>query len=184
MPLRNCQQFRHYSGEPFVSCSTGDNCFKICGRIGLIRNIIHDQETGYILFEEFLRSEPFFDDPLRSSDISIYLVSNLSGDRKLYPLTCEKSKYFMVPCGDRYVVMPLLHFGIFSESLAWIEIFNMIFFTSIWHSDCSNSRIGIVFLHFSNFESLNDKSQINCLGISWIVSSVWTISHGRTASIL
>jgi hypothetical protein len=58
-----------------------DNCFEIAGKIGLVRNILHDGSadsvTGYVLFEEFARIESLSSDPLDCRKLSICFVNRL-----------------------------------------------------------------------------------------------------------
>jgi hypothetical protein len=111
--LNHCQQYKQYSGKHcFVSSSHGDNCFEIAGKIGLIRNIlrdtVHEPFDGFVLFEEFANVESFFEDPLNSKNLNIFLVNKLNDTKKIHPLAV-KAKYVLLPNKQGFVVMPQMH---------------------------------------------------------------------------
>ena len=82
----HCSQFKQYfasssSDFSFMSISTGDNCFEICGQIGFVRNILRGgrdkDQCCYVVFEEFIDASSFFSKPLDSQSLRIFLVQKL-----------------------------------------------------------------------------------------------------------
>jgi hypothetical protein len=121
--LKHCSQYKQYSGTHcFISTSKSDNCFEISGKVGLVRNIVKERISddvsasesisfgAYVLFEEFIMTEPFFTEPLNSKDIGISFVEKMAGIHKVIPLCEVKAKCMMLPFKNGYVVMPQLHF--------------------------------------------------------------------------
>ncbi len=115
MSLSHCMQFTHcLKKDCFVSVSTGDNCFEINGKIGLVRNIFEERSNDntfcHVMFEEFASVNTFFDDPLDSGHLRLYCVEKMTGFCKVYSLNDVKSKYVILPHKQGYVVMPQLHY--------------------------------------------------------------------------
>lgn len=98
-PFRHCTQFKQYSGiNFFVSIYPGDNCVLINCKIGLIKNILSDDSTsGYIVFEEFLNVEPFFEDPLDSRKLNIYVANKLNECKQVHSLSSITTKCVILP---------------------------------------------------------------------------------------
>lgn len=111
----NYAQFKQCeTSKYFLSINTGDNCFAIKGKIGLIRNILndvsHNSNSGYIMFEEFSTREPFFTEPLSSDSLLIYSVEKLNGLCEVFSLDDLSYKCVIIPYKNGYVVMAQLHF--------------------------------------------------------------------------
>lgn len=114
--MSHCQQFKQYNAMPWlVSTSTGDNCFLVGGKIGVVKNIIREgggeSRSGYVLFEEFTNCKSFFTDPLDSADISLYFVSKPSGIKNVIPVSLTKTtcKCVLLPYKREYVAIRLIH---------------------------------------------------------------------------
>ena len=89
----NCLQYKQYiDPNSFILISQSDNCCQIKGKVGVVRNILLPQaenpcsDLGYVVFEEFERCEMFFSDPLDSTFLSVFFVSNLGCIRSVYPI--------------------------------------------------------------------------------------------------
>ena len=123
--LASCHQYRAIRlHNCYIKCYEGDNCVKIeivvpCdgnnsvrteSKIVLVRNIAKSDITVFLLFEEFLETDCFFSYPQDSSELGIYLVKGLSGV-KCIELNSRVTlqKYVMLPHGDKYVALPLIH---------------------------------------------------------------------------
>lgn len=63
--LATCQQYRQYNdGQTLISCSKGDNCFTVGGRILIVRNIILPRcENVKVLCHFFENYDSFFQRP-------------------------------------------------------------------------------------------------------------------------
>ncbi|XP_056593649.1 uncharacterized protein LOC130412878 isoform X1 [Triplophysa dalaica] len=89
--------------------SEGDRCVKIGGCIALIDNILQSQDKIYIVYREYELMEPFFDYPLNSLQLGIYLVGQISSCLKTIQLFEHVEKYVRLPKQDKFVAVPLLH---------------------------------------------------------------------------
>ncbi len=59
--LGTCQQYRQYNdGQIFISCSKGNNCFSVGGRILIVRNILLSSEAVKVLCHFFENYQSFF----------------------------------------------------------------------------------------------------------------------------
>jgi len=111
----HCSQFKQYfasSDFSFMSVSTGDNCFEICGQIGLVRNILRggrDKDQCYVVFEEFIDASSYFSQPLDSQSLCIFLVQKLSGVHTVFPLNAVTKKYVLLPYKSGFVAVPQMH---------------------------------------------------------------------------
>jgi hypothetical protein len=112
--LNRSRQYKQCSGKHcVVSVNHGDNCFEIAGTIGLIRNnlcdTIYESYGGYVLFEEFVNVESFYEDLPKSTKLNIFSVNKLSDMKKVHPLADVTVKYVLLPYKQGYVVMPQMH---------------------------------------------------------------------------
>lgn len=96
-------------GTKIDASSEGDRCVKIGGCIALIDNILQCQDKIYIVFREYELMEPFFEYPLSSCDLGIYLVGKISSRLKTIELFDHVEKYVRLPNQDKFVAVPLLH---------------------------------------------------------------------------
>ena len=111
-----CSQFKQYYGSShsnFMSINTGDNCFEIEGKIGIIKNILKagkdDNNHGYVVFEEFLYKNSFFSQPLNSELLCVCHVEKLSCVHTVFPLNIKIKKYVLLPFKTGYVALPQMH---------------------------------------------------------------------------
>lgn len=79
------------------------------GKVGLIRNILSpgDNTSEKMLIVEWFRGHPnnFFTEPVLSSDLKIFKVSQKQGDIAAIMLTEVTCKCVLVPFQDQYVVI-------------------------------------------------------------------------------
>lgn len=113
----HCPQFKQYicmnASCEFMSVNTGDNCFEIKGRVGLIRNILKEVHNdicpGYVVFEEFTDQNAFFTQPLDSQTLHVFLVEKLSGVHEVISLCNDMRKHVLLPHKHGYVAVPQMH---------------------------------------------------------------------------
>ena len=74
LPQHFYQQYKKYkNGEYFVSTSQGNNCFEICGKPSLVKNIINSNENEtLIVFGSFIDIQSFYNYPLDSTQLGVY----------------------------------------------------------------------------------------------------------------
>lgn len=96
-------------GTKISVASEGDRCVKIGGCIALIDNILQSQDKIYFVYREYELMEAFFDYPLNSMQLGIYLVGKISSRLKTVQLFEHVEKYVRLPKHDRFVAVPLLH---------------------------------------------------------------------------
>jgi len=110
----NCHQYKKmYSNSRLISCESGDSCFGYNDKICRVVNILKDTGEGKvtILCKSYRQVDNYFVDPLPSSDLGIWLVSDLGNKLIPVPLTEIRKKYALLPYGVRgkFVAMPMLH---------------------------------------------------------------------------
>lgn len=95
----------------FLSVFQGDNCVLIANKVALVRNILCEavENDKFVVYEEFLHAENFFENPLQSKDLRIFLVSDMSGEFKCCKLSDISCKCVLLPFKDSFVSIPLLH---------------------------------------------------------------------------
>lgn len=106
-----CQQYKQYHGDKvFISCSEGDNCFEVQSKVVIVKNILLSSagET-FIVFQEFLKYNSYFNYPLKSECLGIRVCSRLSDRLKVGNLCEFVKKLVLLPCKQHFVTMPILH---------------------------------------------------------------------------
>lgn len=106
-----CQQYRQYNdGQRFISCSNGDNCFTVGGRILLVKNIILPHcESVKAICHFFEDCDSFFNYPIDSACLGIYFVSKLSKNLHVVSIDELQRKMVLLPFKSGYVALPQLH---------------------------------------------------------------------------
>jgi len=110
--LLNCKQYRELHANGFtVKLNSADSCIMCGNTIGVVSNIFSDGETVTVVVLKFKRVQHFFSKPMRSTDIGIYLVSKLSNQFDLCPLSSIQCKYVLLPyrSDKKWVAIPLIH---------------------------------------------------------------------------
>ena len=95
----------------YISTSDGNNCVQIGSSYGLIRNIIQDPENlkVFLMFEQLMLIEDFFQHPLKSSDLGIVKASRLSGTLKAEKVSDIVCKHYRMPYHESFVLVPVVH---------------------------------------------------------------------------
>ena len=97
---RQYQAFRQYKelhfSDYYISVNQGDNCILIGDSVGLVRNILSDNEgtEKLILYEKFGTTRNVFTYPLQSMDLRVTKVSNLSGHLHVASATSVTCVFF------------------------------------------------------------------------------------------
>jgi len=110
--LLHCKQYRELQSNSFtVKLNSADSCIMYGKSIGLVSNIFSDGETVTVIALKFKRMKHLFSKPLRSTDIGIYVVSKLSSQFDLCPLSEIHCKYVLLPYhrDSKWVAIPLIH---------------------------------------------------------------------------
>lgn len=89
----------------------GDNCVCYGGHVGLVKNIMSDGTKILLLVQRFKKLEAAFCDPMISSDLGIYVPSDLSINYDVCLLNDVSAKYVLLPIKDgrKWVGIPLSH---------------------------------------------------------------------------
>ena len=110
-----CEQYKQFymNDGCFMSSVDGDNCFDIGGKVSLVRNIFKvkepEGEMCCVVFETFDLLEPFFNDPLDSTDVNVFFVHKLSGFHSVCSLSAVGSKYVLLPHKHGSVALKQMH---------------------------------------------------------------------------
>lgn len=91
------------SSDSYVLTNTGE--------VIQVKNIAHYNSTKEVLIIgfEFLNKCPFYDKPIRSSKLNIFIVQNLSKNLKYWKITEIKNKIILFSVKERYIAFPILH---------------------------------------------------------------------------
>lgn len=104
-----------YARDFFVSVASGDNCFIVDGKVGIIKNILHYQVDNscdaVLVFDEFTHRESFFTNPLDSQLLSIFIVDKLCSVHTVIPLSHGITKCILLPYKSKFVAVPQMHFS-------------------------------------------------------------------------
>lgn len=111
---RQSQQYSQISFDKFKITTTHSDscCFMKDGSIIVVKNIVFSTELKKmtILCREFLEREDFFGPPLiSSSDLNIFLVTNLSDQLEEKLVEEIMGKMVLLPYENKQVAFPLLH---------------------------------------------------------------------------
>lgn len=120
-PHRNGPVPRQYQGyqqfteihfpDCYISVHQGDNCIMIGENIGLVRNILAENEEAekIIVYENYHTSSNFFTYPLQSMDLRVKKVSNLSGQLNVSPAFSIVFKCVLLPFHNKHIAFPMIH---------------------------------------------------------------------------
>ena len=113
-PLPNsyshCFQYKKYFGKFLVSLSKRDNCFIINKEVAIVKNILVTQNKEvFVVIQRFLQSEPFFNIPLNSKLIGIYVVTQLDSKFDVVPVSELHQKVILLPFQNSFVAIVLAH---------------------------------------------------------------------------
>jgi len=81
------------------------------GEVVVLKNIITYKAETLILYQKFCRKRSFYDYPLPSSEINVYVVSNLTTELASVPYLAIAKKCVCMPIkdGHEYVIVPFAH---------------------------------------------------------------------------
>lgn len=104
-------QFRRVSvGKIVFQLGRKDSCFRaVGGNIVVLRNIVHSENDIFMIGNMFLNVENFYTYPLNSSILGIVRVSEMEHVRRSFLLTEVEAKCWLIPDGDTFLCVPLLH---------------------------------------------------------------------------
>lgn len=114
-PLPSCitcpvMQYKEASLPHFcVKISTGDNCIYHNGVVGIVRNIIEVDGVPHLVYNEFNHHSSFFDYPINSCQLGVFLLADLSQELKCVKMDETVKKYVLLPYRNTFVGMPFLH---------------------------------------------------------------------------
>lgn len=96
-----------YLAKFCIKVVTGDNCIKSKDSIGLVRNII--LINGDVVYNDFTCVTDLFDNPVKSSQLGVFLLSDMSLNLKCVKVDEILLKYVLLPFKKTFVGIPLLH---------------------------------------------------------------------------
>lgn len=98
-----------YDGN-IISCSQGNNCFDVEGRVAVVRNIVESVSGEvYPVCQFYERQCCHFDYPFESFCVRIRKVTHLSGHLHGVPVKDLTTKLILLPVQDGNVAFPQLH---------------------------------------------------------------------------
>lgn len=68
-----------------------------------------DTNEQVIIGYKFLSKQPFYENPLKSSKLNIYIVQNKSTDLQCWKITDIHFKVMILVSNDQHIAMPLIH---------------------------------------------------------------------------
>ena len=110
--LRVRKQFQEWHARHYtVKLSQGDNCVQLQTQdVVLVENIATDTEkNAFIIFKKFRNKEDYFSNPMESSRMGIFHLTNLTPELQYTQVTNILRKYTLLPYRDGFVGFPLLH---------------------------------------------------------------------------
>lgn len=104
-------QFRRiHVNDVIFQCNAKDACFKTCNNtIAVLQNIVQVQNEVYFIGLCFSVAVDAYEYPLPSSYLGIVKVAHQNEERQIFPLTEIACKCWLMPDGDAYICVPLLH---------------------------------------------------------------------------
>lgn len=108
--LNGLQYRRIIINDIVLQLNGKDSCVKMKnGEIITIVNIVETEDQIFVIGQAFLRAEDFYQYPIPSSVLGIYKVSNKNEQRRIFPVSDIEVKCWLIPYGESYVCIPLLH---------------------------------------------------------------------------
>lgn len=103
-------QYKEASLPDFcVKVFTGDNCICYNRRVGIVRNIIVVDGALYLVYNEVTHSSNFFDYPINSCELGVFLLTDLSQELKCIKTDETVTKYVLLPFRNTFVGIPFIH---------------------------------------------------------------------------
>lgn len=103
-------QFRKIMvNDTTFKCNLKDSCFKtVNGEIIVFHNIVQRHNEAFFVGYSFTKMENVYHYPLPSSELGIIRVSDLSEERRVFPLIHVIAKCWLIPDGKFLLCFPLL----------------------------------------------------------------------------
>lgn len=104
-------QFRRICvNDVIFKCNEKDACIKTYNNtIAVLLNIVHVQDKVYFIGFSFSVAEDAYEYSLPSSNLGILKVAHQNEERQIFLLTEIACKCWLMPDGDAYICVPLLH---------------------------------------------------------------------------
>ena len=111
LPLSHsyCDQYKKYLGTFVISTNEPDNCFKVKGKISIVKNILLDSAGNTFLVQNFSRKASFFVSPLNSLELNIWVASSLNTSFVIVPLDAVVCKMILLPHKDIKIAIRLVY---------------------------------------------------------------------------
>lgn len=105
------QQYRRLkAGNFMLRVGNANGCFKTKdGSIVVLKNIICKQRKVHLVGCKFESLGDYYDYPLPSSQLGIFRVSSLSKEKVVYRLSDVDCKCYLMPDGNQFLCVPILH---------------------------------------------------------------------------
>ena len=96
------RQYKHYkSGSIFISSAAGNNCFKIRGKMGLVRNVLCTSSNDtLIVYSEFVKLDTFYSFPCDSTRFNVYFANYVSEELQCVYVSEVERKFVIMPFKD------------------------------------------------------------------------------------
>lgn len=116
--LQATAQYRQLQTEQWsMKVSTGDNVFAVDKDICVIYNIVQSVDGIYIVFKVLTQMENFYNYPMSSDFLRVFIVSQPTGLFKVAKISQISHKCVLLPYKDKFVVMPFLHSQSYSAQM-------------------------------------------------------------------
>ncbi|XP_024878933.1 uncharacterized protein LOC112459164 isoform X2 [Temnothorax curvispinosus] len=104
-------QFRRIKvNDTIFKCNKKDSCFKtVKGDIAVLYNIVQRHGKVFFVGYYFTQMEDVYQYPLSSSELGIVKLTDISEERRVFPLTEVVAKCWLIPDGEFFLCFPLLH---------------------------------------------------------------------------
>ena len=108
--MQGMTQYKELQLQKFcIKLNDKDNCVIIDENVCLVRNILSDSSSEYLMYEKFESKEAFFSYPISSDSIGTFKVSRLSKKTEMCPVSAVQHKCVIMPYKSVWVAIVLLH---------------------------------------------------------------------------
>ncbi|KAK4886523.1 hypothetical protein RN001_002794 [Aquatica leii] len=108
---RQYKKLKYKSFTLSIKSHSVSDCYYIAkdNDIYEVQNIIIDQNSALILAHKFLLKESFYVYPIDSKTLNVYVVSQISEQLEVHPVSHISGKCFLIPTNDGKVAFPIIH---------------------------------------------------------------------------